>query len=153
MAKVVGHEAAIPNPALKPLEFLVGDWRTEGSHPMFPGKVFHGRTSYAWAEGGAFLVMRSEIDEPEIPSGIAFFGTDNDAKECHMLYFDERGVSRRYNVSAGTNQYQWWRDSPSFSQRFTVKLLDDGKSMLAQGEMNRGQHWEPDLLLTYTRIA
>jgi hypothetical protein len=84
MVNTIGHEAAISNPALKPLSFLVGEWSTEGSHPMLPGKVLRGRTSFEWSEGGAFLVMRSEIDEPEIPSGIAILGTDIDAQECSM---------------------------------------------------------------------
>ena len=153
MAPIIGSEAAIPNPALKPLDFLVGEWRTEGSHPMLPGKTLHGRTSFAWSDGGAFLVMRSEIDEPEIPSGIGIFGTDDDAKECSMLYFDERGVSRRYSVALRSDQWEWWRDTPGFSQRFTGRLVDGGKRMVGQGEMNRGDRWEPDLQLTYTRLA
>ena len=147
----IGHEAAISNPALAPLSFLVGEWRTEGSHPLIPGKV-HGRTSFAWSDGGAFLVMRSEIDEPGIPSGIAILGTDDDSKECSMLYFDERGVSRRYVVALRSDQWEWWRDSPGFSQRFTAQVVDGGKRMVGQGELNRGRGWEPDLQLTYTRI-
>ena len=86
MGTTIGSEAAIPNPALRPLSFLIGEWRTEGSHPLLPGKTLRGRTSFAWSDGGAFLVMRSEIDEPEVPSGIAIFGTDDDAKECSMLF-------------------------------------------------------------------
>ena len=147
----IGHEAAIPNPALAPLGFLVGEWRIEGSHPLIPGTI-HGRTSFAWSDGGAFLVMRSEIDEPGIPSGIAIFGTDDDSKECSMLYFDERGVSRRYVVALRSDQWQWWRDSPGFSQRFSAQVTDDGKRMVAQGQLNRGSGWEPDLQLTYTRV-
>ena len=69
MPDTIGHEAAIPNPALQPLSFLIGEWSTEGSHAQLPGKTLHGRTSFRWSDGGAFLVMRSEIDEPEIPSG------------------------------------------------------------------------------------
>ncbi|MGN6392125.1 MAG: hypothetical protein ACTHM9_07745 [Gemmatimonadales bacterium] len=148
----IGSEAAIPNPALQPLEFLIGEWRTEGSHPMLPGKTLHGRTSFAWSEGGAFLVMRSEIDEPEVPSGIAILGTDGDSKECSMLYFDERGVSRRYIVALRSDEWEWWRDTPDFSQRFHARLADGGKRMVGQGEMNRGDRWEPDLQLTYTRV-
>ena len=147
----IGQEAAVPNLALAPLSFLVGEWRTEGSHPLIPGKV-HGRTSFAWSDGGAFLVMRSEIDEPGIPSGIAIFGTDDDSKECSMLYFDERGVSRRYVVALRSDQWEWRRDSPGFSQRFTAQVVDGGKRMVGQGELNRGSGWEPDLQLTYTRI-
>jgi hypothetical protein len=36
MAKMIGSEAAIQNAALMPLEFLVGEWRTEGVHPVLP---------------------------------------------------------------------------------------------------------------------
>jgi hypothetical protein len=139
-------------PGLKPLGFLVGEWRTEGSHPLLPGKTLHGRTSFDWSDGGAFLVMRSEIDEPEVPSGIAILGTDDETKECSMLYFDERGVSRRYNVALRSDLWQWWRDAPGFSQRFTATLLDGGSRMVGHGELNRGARWEPDLQLTYTRI-
>jgi len=120
MADTIGSEAAIPNPALQPLGFLVGEWRTEGSHPLMPGKILQGRTSFGWSDGGAFLVMRSEIDEPGIPSGIGIFGADDDANECSMLYFDERGVSRRYLVEVRSDQWKWWRDTPGFSQRFTA---------------------------------
>ena len=147
----IGSEAAIPNSASNPLAFLIGEWRTEGSHPMLPGKLLHGRTSFAWSDGGAFLVMRSEIDEPEVPSGIAVLGTDDDSKECSMLYFDERGVSRRYVVALRSDEWRWWRDAPGFSQRFHARLVDGGKRMVGHGEMNRGDGWEPDLQLTYTR--
>jgi hypothetical protein len=46
------------NPALAPLKVLVGTWNTVGAHPLVPGKTFHGQTSFAWIEGGAFLIMR-----------------------------------------------------------------------------------------------
>lgn len=48
-----------PNPALAPLCFLIGDWRTVGTHPMLDGEV-HGRTTFEWHLGGAFLLMRSK---------------------------------------------------------------------------------------------
>src|SRR3954470_4528072 len=94
MATTIGPEAQRPNPALERLAPLVGQWRTTGTHPLVPGTMFHGRTSFEWHEGGAFLVMRSEIDEAEIPSAVAIVGSD-DAGTLTMIYFDERGVSRR----------------------------------------------------------
>ncbi|MEO7986672.1 MAG: hypothetical protein ABI766_09065 [Gemmatimonadales bacterium] len=119
---------------------------------MLPGKILHGRTSFAWREGGAFLIMRSEIDEPEVPSGIAVIGTDVDSRECSMLYFDERGVSRRYLVALRGDQWHWWRDTPGFSQKFTGTLEDGGNRIVGKGELCRdGVTWEGDLQLTYTR--
>ncbi len=96
--------------------------------------------------------MRSEIDEPEIPSGVAIFGSDNAAGEYFMLYFDERGVSRKYDVSFEKNVMRWWRNSPEFSQRMVLTLTGGGKTITSKGEMSKnGGAWEPDLELTYTR--
>ncbi len=147
------NEAAKPNPALRALSVLVGTWNTIGAHPLVPGTTFHGRTSFAWIEGGAFLVMHSQIDEPEIPSGIAVFGSDDATGEISMLYFDERGVSRRYEVSLQENVWKWWRNATGFSQRFTGTIAPDGRTIVGRGEMLRdGATWEPDLALTYTRV-
>ena len=147
------NEAAKPNKALEPLAVLVGTWSTTGTHPQVPDKTFHGRTSFEWIEGGAFLIMRSQIDEPEIPSGVAVFGTDNTTGETSMLYFDERGVSRRYDVSLTNNVWKWWRNAPGFSQRFTATISPDARTIVGRGELSRdGASWEGDLALTYTRL-
>lgn len=42
-------------------------------HWFFPGRTFHGGTSFQWLEAGAFLIMHSSIEEPEIRNGIAQF--------------------------------------------------------------------------------
>jgi hypothetical protein len=148
------NEAARPNPALAAFGVLVGTWTTSGTHPLVPGKTFHGRTSFAWIEGGAFLVMRSRIDEPEIPSGIAIFGTDDATGECSMLYFDERGVSRHYEASLRGHELRWWRNAPGFSQRVVATIAADGQAIVARGELSRdGEHWEGDLALDYTRAG
>ena len=153
MTREGANEASKANPKLEPLHVLVGTWTTTGTHPMVPGKVFHGRTSFEWIEGGAFLAMHSEIDEPEIPSAIAIFGTDDKTGECSMLYFDERGVSRRYEVSLANNEWKWWRNAPDMSQRFTGTISPDGRTIVGRGELSRGGgKWEGDLALTYTRL-
>jgi hypothetical protein len=153
MTESTDNEAAKPNPALEALSILVGTWDTIGTHPLVPGKTLHGRTSFAWIEGGAFLVMRSQIDEPEIPSGIAIFGTDDATGDCSMLYFDERGVSRKYEVSFQDNVWRWWRNAPGFSQRVVATVSADGRTIVSRGQLSRdGEHWEGDLALTYTRV-
>jgi hypothetical protein len=146
------NEAAKPNPNLARLNVLVGTWVTVGSHPMVPGKRLHGRTTFEWIEGGAFLIMRSQIDEPEIPSGIAIFGTDEGTGACTMLYFDERVVSRHYKVFFDRDIIAWTRDAPDLSQRMRLSISADGRSIRARGEMaERGGPWKEDLSLIYTR--
>lgn len=152
MATDIGHEAAIPNPALEPFKKLIGEWTTTGTHPYVPGTTFHGRTVFEWMEGGAFVIMHSEIDEKEIPSGIAIFGSDDATGEFFMLYFDERTVSRKYEVSFKDNILTWWRNAPNFSQR-QILTLTDANTITGRGEMCRdGKTWEDDLSLAYTRI-
>jgi hypothetical protein len=153
MVNHLTHEAAIPNPALQSMAILVGDWSTVGSHPLLPNTPLHGRSSFEWLQGGAFLITHSEIDEPGVPSGIAIFGSDDTTGEISMLYFDERGVSRRYQVSMDGNVWRCWRDSPGFSQRFTGTLSDDGRTIIGKWELSKdGVSWEADLELTYTRM-
>ena len=151
MKTKIGSEALIPNPGLEPFNILIGKWKTEGSHPYIPGVILHGRTSFEWMEGGSFILMHSEIDEERIPSGIAILGSDDAIKKFFMLYFDERGVSRKYDVSLTKNKLTWWRDDPSFSQRFTILIEKD--KMIGTGEMSKEKgSWEKDLSLIFSRI-
>src|SRR5687767_2592897 len=137
MHSLPGREAAIPNPALGGWCAVIGEWASIGSHPYLPGKTPLGRTPFAWLEGGALLIMRSEIDEPEIPSGIAVVGTDDATGEQFMLYFDERGVSRKYDVTTSHSGWTWSRDSPELAQRFTATLTADGNRIVGKGEMSK----------------
>jgi hypothetical protein len=147
-----GEKARIPNAALAALERLVGAWTTTGNHALIPDTVLHGRATFEWIEGGAFLRIQTEIDEPKIPTGHAIIGSDDATGEHSLLYFDERGVSRRYEVSMQGDVFRWWRNAPGFSQRYACTFSDDGRTMVGKGELSKdGSTWEKDLDLTYTR--
>ena len=143
------------NPRLQALAVLVGEWATVGTHPMLPGKTFHGHASFTWLESGAFLLFHSHIDEPEIPNGVAILGTDDSNPDAGaMLYFDVRNVSREYRWTISSNVWTWSRDELGFSQRMVLTIANDGLRIEAKGQMSRnGKSWEPDLQLTYTRIT
>lgn len=146
-----GAKALIPNPALKPLEFLVGEWRTSGTHPMLPGETLHGRTSFAWHEGGAFLITRSQVDHPQVPDGIAIIGSDA-AGSLAMIYFDERGVSRIFEVTVGPRTVTWRRGDPTFAQSLTITADDSGDELTSKGRMSeKGGDWVDDLSQVFRR--
>jgi hypothetical protein len=148
-----GNPSAKPNPALKALDILIGEWNTTGSHPYFPGTTFHGKTSFKRIEGGAFIMMSSHTDENEIPDGMAIIGSDDSTEEFFMLYFDERNVSRKYDLSATGKTITWWRNAADFKQKNTLIISADGNSIEGKGQMCReGKEWEDDLSLNYTRI-
>lgn len=153
MKKILLPETATPNFALESFSVLIGEWKTVGTHGLMPDTELHGRTTFEWFENGAFLMMRSEIDNPKFPTGIAIFGSDNVAKEYFMLTFDERGVSRKYDVSFRDNVLKWQRNGTDCSQRYTLTVTEDRHTIIGKGEMSKdGSFWEKDLDLTYTRI-
>jgi len=153
MATPIGSEAQRPNPALVPLTPLIGVWRTTGQHPLVPGTTFHGRSSFEWMDGGAFVLVRSEIDEPEIPSAVAVIGSDDAAGTLTLIYFDERDISRRYTVEVGDGEVSWHRDEAGFAQRMVLTIAADGARLEARGTMSRdGRPWEDDLQLSYERF-
>lgn len=148
----IGAEALIPNPALGPLQFLVGEWRTAGTHPMAPGEILRGRTSFAWHEGGAFLIMRSQVDKPQFPDGVAIIGSDGASGKFAMTYFDERGVSRILQVTLGDRSVTWRHEDPEFAQSLTITAEGDG--LVSKGRMSKaGGEWEEDLSQVFTREA
>jgi len=140
------------NPRLVAFEPLLGEWTTQGTHPHLPGRILRGRVSFQRVDNGAFVRMRSTSSEREIPSGVSIFGTDDSDVSGTMLYFDERGVSRRYAFEIREGEISWWRDDPAFRQRFTIRLQPNGQ-LSAKGEMSRdGAPWENDLELHYSRV-
>ena len=148
----IATNAQIPNPRLAPFARLVGDWRTRGTHPALPGTTLHGRASFAWQDGGAFLVWRSEIDHPQFPAGIAIFGSDDAAGTAFIAYFDARGISRKYDVTPEPGGFSMHRADPAFSQRMRLRIDAGGDRIVGTGEMScDGGAWEPDLSVTYER--
>ena len=91
--------AMIRNPRLAVFAPLVGEWTTAGHHTMLPGVVLRGRTVFDWHEGGAFLRMRSEVEEPRIPTAIALVEVEHGERLARIVAADERGVSRRFEVA------------------------------------------------------
>jgi hypothetical protein len=142
------------NEKLQALSPVIGEWTTIGTHPMLPGRTFHGHATFDWIESGGFLRLRSTIEEPEIPDGVAIFGTDDATPNAGaMIYFDVRGVAREYRWTVAGNTLRWSRTSAEFSQRLDLTISDDGRHLAWKGEMSRdGSTWEPDLELTFTRM-
>jgi len=142
------------NKRLADFDAFLGEWTTTGRHPYLPGRTLHGRVSFERIEDGAFVRVRSTSADSEVPSGVAIFGTDDAEGDGTMIYFDQRGVSRRYAFKIATGELSWWRDDPAFRQRFTVTVGGGGARMSGKGQMSRDNGpWEDDLALEYTRAA
>ena len=139
-------------PELEGWQPFIGSWATEATHPMLPGTVVRGRSTFEWLEGRRFVIQRSHYDHPAIPDAIAIIGVTDGQLSMH--YFDYRGVHRVYAVSLTEGTWRFWRDAPGFSQRFTGTFSADGDTITGQGELSRdGESWGDDLAITYRRAV
>lgn len=144
------------NLALDQLTPLIGEWDIEITSMSFRADlsaVERGHTSFAWLEGGSFLVQHSEILASDFPRSVSVIGADDEAATYRMLYYDSRGVSRIYRMTFSGEIWTIWRDSPGFSQRFHGMFNEDGRVITARWEKSTdGSNWEHDFSLTYTKV-
>jgi hypothetical protein len=146
-----------PNPALERLDVFVGEWKVELAFPTNQPGMGTGRgtarASFEWLEGGAYLMYRLGDRAAGLPYAVCVIGRDESADIYTMLYFDDRGVSRIYQMSLEGREWKQWRQAPSFSQRFFGTFSDDGNTIIARWEKSSdGTSWEHDFNMTYTRI-
>ncbi len=145
-----------PNPALKALEVLVGDWEMELSNASFlpsPSDTVKGHVTFEWLENGGFLVMRQGDKPRGAPAATWVIGRDDSAQNYSILYFDSRGVSRKYEMSFNDGVWKIWRESPGFWQRYEGKVSEDGHTITAHWENSPdGKKWQHDFDMTYTRV-
>lgn len=144
------------NPALQPLEILVGNWEMELSNASFlanSSDKVRGQIAFEWLEGGAFLVMYMGNKRPSTPDAIWLISRDESTSNYTVLYYDTRKVSRVYAMSFAEGVWKMWRTSPHFSQRFEGKLSADGTRITAHWEKSSdGVTWEHDFDVTYTKV-
>ncbi len=140
-----------PTGSLKQFDILIGQWEMVGTHPGFPAPV-QGQSTFEWLVEGALLIWRFNWEPGGPPNAISVIGHDDAGKACTMLYSDERGVARIYQMSLEIGVWKMWRDSPGFLQRVTAMFSADGTTITGHGERSRdGTTWEQDLDVTYTR--
>lgn len=141
-----------PTRSLKQFDILIGEWTTVGTHPALPAAV-HGHSSFEWLREGALLVWHFDWEHGTgIPSAFSVIGHDDVTEPCSMLYSDERGVARIYQMSLSGGVWKMWRESADFSQRMTGTFSDDRNTINWRGELSRdGSSWEPDLNVMFTR--
>jgi hypothetical protein len=144
-----------PNPALKEIGILAGEWKMELFNSTFlpnPSDIVKGTVYFEWVEDGAFLEMRQGDKRPAPPAAIWLIGRDESSGKYEVLYFDARGVSRIYQMSFDGSLWKMWRESPGFSQRFEGKLSQGGSTIDARWEKTTdGVTWEHDFDMKYTR--
>ena len=138
------------NPALAELHFLAGAWDMELSDASFlsdPDAKVPGSVAFEWIEQGAALLMR--IGD----AATWIIGRDDSGPYYHVLYADDRGVSRVYRMSVSDGTWRMWRDNPEFAQQFSAQISADQAEISGswQKSIDGGTTWEHDFNVRYSR--
>lgn len=136
-------------PDVRALDALVGTWTTAATHPQLDG-VAPGTATFAWLDGGRFLIQRCSHDHLLFPNSIAVLGPPEEGAGLVMEYFDSRGVRRTYRTSLDDGVWRYWRDAPGFDQRFSATLGPDTFEGHWELARTRGD-WHDDLHVSYRR--
>src|SRR5580700_3169428 len=126
------------NPALDDVAFLVGDWTIKLSNASFlpdPNQKINFSVTYDWKADGAVIAVQqgsAEAEPPQVATWI--IGRDEDSDSYTVLYADNRGVSRVYQMSYKDSIWKMWRNNPKFSQRFEGKVSKNRKTIDAKWE-------------------
>ena len=137
------------DPALEPFGVLIGSWTTEATHPLVD-EVVPGSVTIEWLEGGHFLIQRSRNEHEMFPDAISVIGAPEAGEGLVMEYFDSRGVRRTYGASLEDGVLRFWREHPTFSQRYSAHLGQDAFDGHWQLARTPGD-WQDDLEVSYRR--
>jgi hypothetical protein len=141
------------NPALKELVFLEGKWNMKISNASFLpslSEIIESSASFEWNEDDEFLILKQGTKET--PHATWIIGRDQDTANFTVLYFDDRHVSRVYEMSFKGDTWKIWRSATGFIQRYEGKVSKDKNSIVgAWGKSKDGKKWEHDFDLTYSR--
>jgi hypothetical protein len=144
------------NPALADLAPLVGQWRMEVYGAAFLPDLdtrVTGSVEFDWIENGAAVVMRQGADYEGSPAAVWIIGRDDSDATYRILYADDRGVSRHYEMRLAGPDWQMWRTTPEFSQRYAGVIESDGRKISGVWEksFDGGATWEHDFNVDYVR--
>jgi hypothetical protein len=143
------------NPALAPVGQLAGNWQMKIYNADFlprPDARVTGQATISWTDDGAALVLR-QGDPANPPWASWIIGRDEQDSGFLVLYADDRGISRIYQMSLDSPHWRMWRTAPDFSQRFTAQIDADGDIMRGRWEKSTdgGKTWQHDFNLDYIR--
>jgi hypothetical protein len=141
------------NPALEPLDVLVGEWGLTLTDSWFlesRGVKQEGRAVGRWL-GDAFIELEAELEGA--PTWHFVFGRNDASDELVALYHDPRPMSRVFGVDIQGTELTLLRQDPDFHQRFVATVGSDRIDGRWDASEDQGNTWRKDFDLIFERIA
>ena len=142
-----------PAPELNKLNFMVGDWTTEGTFvpgpPGTPPSKFTSTDHNQWMDGNFFLVSNSEANMEGMGKikGLVVMGYDPDQKVYTYRSFNSMGQSEYSTGTVNGDTWTWTGDEHfggmTFKGRVTMKVLSPTAYNIKFELSQDGQTWFP----------
>jgi hypothetical protein len=143
----------VRNEALGRLDRLVGSWDLTMSNAWWrddPAEQVDGWATFAWLDD-TFVVFRWEIGEP--PPAVCVIGFSDPRGHYQMLYHDDRGVARVFEMELTDNKLTLLREDSDFYQRFEAEVFHDRIIGAWEASEDQGQTWRKDFDLLFERAS
>src|SRR5436309_2929865 len=142
-----------PAPELKKLDFMAGDWTTEGTFipgpPGTPPSKFSTTSHAAWMEGNFFLVENSDSNLEGMGKSkeLVVMGWDPDQKVYTYRNFTSMGQSELSTGTINGDTWTWMGDEHyggmAFKGRVTMKILSPTSYSIKFELSQDGTNWFP----------
>jgi hypothetical protein len=136
---------------LKKFAALIGQWELTLNNAWFlksMDTVVKGKASFEWLDDGLIIWRFGTGTVPGATSVIGY----SDAKEKYeMLYYDDRGVYRIFDMELKGNTWTMLREDKDFYQRLSAIIKKDTIISKAEASDDKGKTWRKDFDLLYTR--
>jgi hypothetical protein len=139
------------NKGLGALEPLIGEWEftmynawfLESMDTKVVGKTIVERIH------DSFIVVRQETDGK--PDDIWVIGYSDAQGKYELFYYDQRGVSRIFDMSFDGKRWTFSREDKDFYQRFIAEVSLNKIQARTEASEDKGKTWRKDFDMTYIK--
>lgn len=133
-------------------EVFVGEWSLSITNQWWlddPTTVTTGSAACDWI-GDSFVRLHADIDG--IPAWDFVFGASDAREQLVVLYHDERGVLRVFELTLDDGGWSMSRTDPDFHQRLWARVEGDRMVGQADASEDQGATWRKDFDLVFERV-
>lgn len=141
------------SPGLVPLQRLIGTWQLTMTNAHFLDSLddrVSGSASFEWLDD-VLVVFRWGLGET--PPTVCVIGYSTPEERFHMLYHDDRGVARLFDMEFTQDRWSLLREDSDFHQRFEAKLEPDRIIGAWEASEDQGTTWRKDFDIIFERVT
>ena len=141
------------NPVIARMEPLIGRWDLVLTNAWFLDSLdvrVEGWASFDWLDE-SLIVFRWALGE--VPATVQVIGYSDAQERYQVLYHDDRGVARVFDMTFDGTTWTLLREDPDFHQRFTAEIEGDRIEGAWDASEDGGETWRKDFDLIFTRAG